>query len=111
MIAGLGGAWFSLETVGNFDNLMTGGKGFIALAAMIFGKWNPLGAFNGTLLFGFADALQIKLQISGVQVPYQFLSMVPYIVTMVVLAGLIGRTTPPAADGIPFVKEGTSTSA
>lgn len=106
MIAGLGGAWFSLETVGNFENLMTSGKGFIALAAMIFGKWNPLGALGGALLFGFADALQIKLQIVGLHVPYQFLGMVPYLVTMVVLAGVIGRAVPPAASGIPYEKGG-----
>lgn len=104
MIAGLGGAWFSLETVGNFEDLMTNGKGFIALAAMIFGKWTPLGALGGALLFGFADALQIKLQIAGVQVPYQFLSMTPYVVTMIVLAGVIGRARPPAAIGIPYEK-------
>jgi simple sugar transport system permease protein len=102
MIAGLGGAWFSLETVGTFDDLMTGGKGFIALAAMIFGQWKPFGAFGGALLFGFVDALQIKLQIAGVKVPYQFLSMMPYIVTMIVLAGLIGRSVPPAAVGVPY---------
>ncbi len=99
MIAGLGGVWFSLETVGNFEDLMTNGKGFIALAAMIFGKWTPLGALGGALLFGFADALQIKLQIAGVKVPYQFLSMTPYVVTMIVLAGVIGRARPPAALG------------
>lgn len=104
MIAGVGGAWFSLETVGNFEDLMTNGKGFIALAAMIFGKWNPLGALGGALLFGFADALQIKLQIAGVNVPYQFLGMVPYLVTMIVLAGVIGRALPPAASGIPYDK-------
>jgi simple sugar transport system permease protein len=104
MIAGLGGAWFSLETVGNFEDLMTNGKGFIALAAMIFGKWNPLGALGGALLFGFADALQIKLQIVGVPVPYQLLGMTPYVVTMVVLAGVIGRANPPAASGIPYEK-------
>jgi simple sugar transport system permease protein len=102
MLAGLGGAWFSLETVGTFDDMMTGGKGFIALAAMIFGQWKPFGAFGGALLFGFVDALQIKLQIAGVKVPYQFLSMLPYIVTMIVLAGLIGRTAPPAAIGVPY---------
>jgi len=90
--------------VGNFDDLMTGGKGFIALAAMIFGKWNPFGAFGGALLFGFSDALQIKLQISGVNVPYQFLGMLPYIVTMIVLGGLIGRAVAPAADGVPYEK-------
>jgi ABC-type uncharacterized transport system permease subunit len=104
MIAGLGGAWFSLETVGNFEDLMTNGKGFIALAAMIFGKWTPLGALGGALLFGFADALQIKLQIAGVQVPYQFLSMTPYVVTMIVLAGVIGRARPPAAIGTLYEK-------
>ncbi len=104
MIAGLGGAWFSLETVGNFEDLMTNGKGFIALAAMIFGKWTPLGALGGALLFGFADALQIKLQIAGVKVPYQFLSMTPYVVTMIVLAGVIGRARPPAAIGVPYEK-------
>ncbi|HEY7496055.1 MAG TPA: ABC transporter permease [Candidatus Tectomicrobia bacterium] len=102
MVAGLGGAWFSLETVGAFDDMMTGGKGFIALAAMILGQWRPFGAFGGALLFGFVDALQIKLQIAGVKVPYQFLSMLPYIVTMIVLAGLIGRTVPPAAVGVPY---------
>ena len=104
MIAGVGGAWFSLETVGNFEDLMTNGKGFIALAAMIFGKWNPLGALGGALLFGFADALQIKLQIAGVNIPYQFLGMIPYLVTMIVLAGVIGRALPPAASGIPYDK-------
>jgi simple sugar transport system permease protein len=104
MIAGLGGAWFSLETVGNFEDLMTNGKGFIALAAMIFGKWTPLGALGGALLFGFADALQIKLQIAGVKVPYQFLSMTPYVVTMIVLAGVVGRARPPAALGSPYEK-------
>jgi simple sugar transport system permease protein len=103
-IAGLAGAWFSLETVGSFEDLMTGGKGFIALAAMIFGNWNPIGAFLGALLFGFADALQIKLQILNVPLPYQFLGMAPYIVTMIALAGFIGRTTPPAAGGQPYEK-------
>lgn len=104
MIAGLAGAWFSLETVGSFEDVMTGGKGYIALAAMIFGNWNPIGAFLGSLLFGFTDALQIKLQILGVKLPYQFLGMAPYLVTMVVLAGLIGRTTPPAAEGKAYEK-------
>lgn len=104
-IAGLGGAWFSLETVGSFDDLMTGGKGFIALAAMIFGNWNPIGAFFGALLFGFADALQIKLQILETGIPYQFIGMLPYVLTMIVLAGVIGKTSPPAADGIPYEKQ------
>jgi simple sugar transport system permease protein len=102
MVAGLAGAWFSLETTGTFDDLMTNGKGFIALAAMIFGKWNPLGALLGALLFGFADATQIKLQVLGIGVPYQFLGMLPYVVTMIVLAGVVGRAVPPAADGQPY---------
>jgi len=105
MIAGLAGAWFSLETVGSFEDLMTGGKGFIALAAMIFGNWTPFGAFAGALLFGFAEALEIKLQILDAPIPHQFLTMVPYFATMIVLAGLIGRTVPPAADGQPYEKQ------
>jgi simple sugar transport system permease protein len=105
MIAGLGGAWFSLETVGGFDDLMTGGRGFIALAAMIFGKWTPFGAFGGGLLFGFADALGTRFQILDVQVPPQWLQMLPFLTTMVVLAGLIGRAIPPAADGQPYEKQ------
>jgi len=104
-VAGLGGAWFSLETVGSFDDLMTGGKGFIALAAMIFGKWNPINSALGAGLFGFADALNIKLQILEVGVPYQFIGMLPYFLTIIVLAGLIGRAIPPAADGIPYEKQ------
>jgi len=104
-IAGLGGAWFSLETVGHFDDLMTNGRGFIALAAMIFGNWNPIGGALGALLFGFADALNFKLQILEVGVPYQFVGMLPFILTMTVVSGVIGRTTPPAADGQPYVKQ------
>ncbi|MGH2524386.1 MAG: ABC transporter permease, partial [Anaerolineales bacterium] len=105
MIAGLGGAWFSLETVGGFDDVMTGGRGFIALAAMIFGKWTPAGAFGGGLLFGFADALGTRFQILNVPVPPQWLQMLPFITTMVVLAGLIGRAVPPAAVGKPYEKQ------
>ncbi len=106
LIAGLGGAWFSLESAGQFNDSMTSGAGFIALAAMIFGKWHPFGAFAGALLFGFASALGTRLQIMGVTVPVQFLQMVPYIVTLVVLAGLVGRAVGPKAGGIPYKKEG-----
>jgi ABC-type uncharacterized transport system permease subunit len=107
LIAGLGGAWFSLETVGSFDDLMTNGKGFIALAALIFGKWRPWGAFGGALLFGFADALGTRIQfldvaVAGFPVPSQFLQILPFAVTIVVLAGAIGRAIPPAAVGIPY---------
>jgi simple sugar transport system permease protein len=109
MIAGLAGAWFSLETVGNFDDGMTAGKGFIALAAVIFGKWMPFGAFGGAMLFGFAEALQTRLQILRVElggnpIPVQFLQILPYVATMVVLAGLIGRAVGPAAAGKPYEK-------
>ncbi len=104
LIAGLAGAWFSLETSGAFDDQMTAGRGFIALAAMIFGKWTPIGAFGGGLLFGFSDALGQRFQFLGVPVPPQFLQMVPYFVTLVVLAGLIGKSSAPKADGIPYEK-------
>ncbi len=105
MIAGLAGAWFSLEATGSFNDGMTRGAGFIALAAMIFGKWTPIGAFGAALLFGFSDSLGIRLQIMDVGFPVQFLQMVPYAVTIIVLAGFIGRASPPKAVGQPYVKE------
>ncbi len=107
LLAALGGAYFTLGSVGRFDKLMTGGRGFIALAAMIFGNWTPVGAFASSLIFGFADALQVKLQIliNQVSIPSEFLLMLPYIVTMVVLAGVVGQATPPAEDGIPYEKQ------
>jgi ABC-type uncharacterized transport system permease subunit len=104
MIAGIGGAYFTIGSVGRFDEFMTAGKGFIGLAAMIFGNWNPIGAFASSLLFGFADSLQIKLQILRVPIPSEFLLMAPYLVTMIVLAGVVGRAEPPAADGQPYEK-------
>ena len=104
MVAGIGGAYFTIGSVGRFDQDMTAGKGFIGLAAMIFGKWNPFGAFSSSLIFGFADSLQVKIQILGVNIPSEFLQMAPYIVTMIVLTGLIGRAIPPAADGQPYEK-------
>ena len=105
MIAGLAGAWFSLEATGRFTDGMTDGKGFIALAAMIFGKWTPFGAFGGALLFGFSETLGFRFQIVGVPIPPQFLQMVPYVVTIIVLAGLVGRAEPPKAVGKPYKKE------
>jgi len=104
MLAGLAGAWISLEATFRFDDVMTNGRGFIALAAMIFGKWTPLGAFGGALLFSSADALQIKIQGFDFGLPRQFLQMLPYLVTLVVLAGVIGRARPPAAVGKPYEK-------
>jgi ABC-type uncharacterized transport system permease subunit len=104
MIAGLGGAYFTIGAVGRFDQNMTAGKGFIGLAAMIFGKWNPIGAFLSSLLFGFADSLQVKMQILSVPIPSSFLAMAPYVITMIVLTGIVGRAIPPAADGQPYEK-------
>ena len=104
LVAGLAGLWFSLEQVGHFDMLMTNGKGFIGLAAMIFGKWNPLGALAAALIFGLPEAVQINLAMSLPNVPYQFMSMIPYILTIIVLTGVVGRAISPAADGTPYNK-------
>ncbi len=105
MMAGFAGGYFTLGSVGRFDEVMTAGRGFIGLAAMIFGNWQPVGAFGAGLLFGFADSLASKLAILGVKIPSQFLLMAPYIATMVVLAGVVGRGQMPAADGQPYEKE------
>ena len=91
-------------SVGRFDEVRTAGKGFIGLAALISGNWNPIGAYMSSLLFGFADSLQVKLQILRVPIASEFLLMAPYIVIMIVMTGLIGRTTAPAADGQPYEK-------
>jgi simple sugar transport system permease protein len=105
MVAGLGGAYFTVGSTGAFEREMTAGRGYIGLAAMIFGGWTPIGAFLASLVFGFADALQSRLSILGSPVPSEFLLMVPYLVTIVVVAGLVGRVRMPAADGTPYVKE------
>lgn len=105
MMAGFAGAYFTLGSVGRFDEFMTAGRGFIALAAMIFGNWTPFGSFGAGLLFGFSDSLASKVAILGVQIPSQLLGMAPYLVTMIVLAGVVGRGQMPAADGQPYVKE------
>ena len=104
VLAGLGGAYFTLESVPHFEPLMTNGRGFIALAAMIFGKWTPLGAWGAALLFGLTEALPVTLQIQGLAVPYQLVGMLPYVLTIVVVAGLVGRAHAPAAVGVPYVK-------
>jgi simple sugar transport system permease protein len=105
MVAGLGGAYFTIGSTGSFERDMTAGRGFIGLAAMIFGGWTPIGAFLASLVFGFADALQSRLSILGSAVPSEFLLMVPYVTTIVVVAGLVGRVRMPAADGTPYTKE------
>jgi simple sugar transport system permease protein len=130
LIAGLGGAYFTLESVPSFEPLMTNGRGFIALAAVIFGNWAPFGAWASALVFGAAQAFQINLQFFRNQIPPQLaflqqylqffrnqippqlaflqqsyvVGMVPYLLTMVILTGIIGKTTPPAADGVPYEK-------
>jgi len=104
-MAGVAGAYFTLGSVGRFDEMMTAGRGYIGLAAMIFGNWNPIGAFGAGLLFGMADSMASKLSILGSTIPPEFMAMAPYIVTMIVLAGVIGRGQAPAADGEPYTKE------
>ncbi len=105
IVAGIGGAYFTLGSLGRFDQEMTAGRGFIGLAAMIFGRWNPVGAFLAALLFGFTDSLQTKLSILQVPIPSEFLLMMPYIVTIFVVAGVVKKARPPAADGLPYIKE------
>jgi general nucleoside transport system permease protein len=105
LIAGLAGAWFTLEAVDVFNPLMTNGLGFIGLAAMIFGNWSPLGAFAGALIFGLGSSVQATISIFRPDIPSQFPQMLPYILTMIVLTGVVGRATPPAADGEPYEKQ------
>lgn len=106
-LAGLAGANLTIEQVGSFTENMTNGRGFIALAANIFGRWTPIGSYLASLLFGFADALQIKLQILRgiISVPPQFFLMLPYVLTVIVLAGVVGRAVAPAASAIPYKKD------
>jgi simple sugar transport system permease protein len=106
LFAGLAGAFLTLEAVGSFERGMTNGRGFVALAVMIMGNWTPIGSFGAALLFGFASALQTQLQFFGqINIPHQFIGMLPYLLTIIVLAGFVGRVRPPAADGVPYEKE------
>ncbi len=106
MLAGLGGAFLVLEAVGQFKEGMTAGRGFISLAAMIFGNWTPVGSFGAALLFGYTQALQNELLLAGVTtVPRHFISMLPYVVTIVAVTGFVGRTRPPAAEGQVYESE------
>jgi ABC-type uncharacterized transport system permease subunit len=112
LMAGLGGAYFTLESVPSFEPLMTNGRGFIALAALIFGNWSPFGAWAAALVFGAAQALQINLQFFREAIPAQWaflqqayvVGLVPYVLTMIIMTGIIGRTVMPAADGTPYEK-------
>lgn len=107
LVAGLGGAYFTVGAVGAFGKEMTAGKGFIALAALIFGRWSPLGAVMAALLFGFADNLQGILSITGTPIPSEFMLMAPYIATIIAVTGFVGRVRAPAADGIPYNRGGS----
>lgn len=104
-VAGLGGSFYTLVSVSQFSRDMTAGTGFIALAALIFGRWNPIGAFFASLLFGFATNLQYVLAQAGTAVPSQFMAMLPYIITIFAVAGLVGKSRAPAASGTPYVKD------
>jgi simple sugar transport system permease protein len=124
IFAGLAGAWLTLEYNASFQNGMTANRGFIALAAVIFGRWTPIGAFGGALLFMFSEALGIAIRsnpppgdlgvfLSGIQSTYpslynNFFGGLPYLLTMIVLAGVVGRSIAPAAVSQPYVKEGTT---
>ncbi|MBC7877126.1 MAG: ABC transporter permease [Anaerolineales bacterium] len=112
MFAGLAGAYFTIESVPSFEPLLTNGRGFISLAAMIFGNWTPIGAWAAALVFGSSQAMLINMQIFRDVIPPQLaflqesyiVGLTPYILTMFILTGIIGRTTPPAADGVPYEK-------
>ena len=112
MLAGLAGGYLTLESISSFEPLMTNGRGFISLAAMIFGNWTPFGAWSAALVFGAAQALQINLQFFRTLIPPELailqnayvVGLAPYILTMLILTGLIGKTIPPAADGTPYEK-------
>jgi ABC-type uncharacterized transport system permease subunit len=112
LVAGLAGAYFTIESVPSFEPLMTNGRGFISLAAVIFGNWAPFGAWAAALVFGAAQALQINMQFFRDLIPPQWaflqisyvVGMIPYILTMLIMTGIVGRTIPPKADGIPYEK-------
>lgn len=124
VFAGLAGAYLTLEATGSFQNNMTAGRGFIALAAMIFGRWTPLGAFGGAVLFMASQAIGVAIRLAppagdlgtflaGLQQAYpsiynNFFTGLPYLLTIIVLAGVVGRSVPPAADGKPYEKEGSA---
>jgi general nucleoside transport system permease protein len=104
VLAGIGGAAFTIGSIGEFTTDMSAGLGFVALAAMIFGRWRPYGALGAALLFGFAESLQSVLGVLNVGIPSPFLSMAPYVITIAVVCGLVGRVRPPAADGKPYIR-------
>ena len=104
VLAAMGGAYLSIGFVGSFNQNMTAGRGFIALAAVIFGNWRPGGALAAALLFGFSSALAQRLPVFSPSGAVLFQAL-PYVLTLIAVAGVIGRSRPPAADGVPYVKE------
>jgi general nucleoside transport system permease protein len=104
LIAGIGGAYFTIGSVGSFGIDMTSGEGYIALAAMIFGRYTPFGAIGAALLFGFTTQLQSILSSINVPIQSNLLLLTPYVVTIIVLAGLVGKVRGPRAEGVPFIK-------
>lgn len=101
MLAGIAGAYLTMEHTGMYVEGMTQGKGYIAMAAMIFGNWTPTGAFWASLLFGFAEAISLRAG-EGSIIPYQFIKMIPYLLTLAVLTGIVKKATPPSASGEPY---------
>ncbi len=104
-MSGLAGGFLSIGVLNSFQENMTAGRGFIAYTAIVFGKWQPLGVTLGTILFGAADALQLRIQAINPEIPYQFMIAFPYIVTMIALISVVGRANWPAASGTPFKRE------
>lgn len=104
-LAALGGAYLTLVQVKYFAEGMSAGKGFIAIAALIFGRWHPIATALACLLFGATEALQLRIQALNANIPYQFLIMLPYVTALLALVGLAGQSTPPAALGVPYLKE------
>jgi general nucleoside transport system permease protein len=104
-LAGFAGAWFTLEAVDVFNPQMTNGLGFIGLAAMIFGNWSPFGALAGALIFGLGNTITTTISIFRPDIPSQIPQMLPYVLTILVLTGFVGRAIPPAADGQPYEKQ------
>ncbi|MCF6335056.1 MAG: ABC transporter permease [Spirochaetales bacterium] len=104
MIIGVAGAYLSVGLLSFFSENMVSGRGYIALASVIFGKWNAFGVLGATLLFGFGDALQIRMQAIGSAIPYQFLLMLPYLLTVAALSGFVGKAVAPKASGKPYFK-------
>jgi ABC-type uncharacterized transport system permease subunit len=105
-LAGMGGCYLVLSQIFLFTEHMSAGKGFIALAAIILGRWNPVGGFFACLLFGACEALQLRLQFYHQDVPYQIFSMLPYVASILALIGIVGKANPPASAGIPYEREG-----